>query len=139
MDPATARLRVWLAPVAESVDTETVARVGLGAMLVLAGGHKLLAPPVWALYVTDWLAPWLLVEPRTFVAITGWLELLVGGLLLADRYVAPSAAVAAVSLLVTVAYFAIGVVIEGRFGKPLVRAVGVTALALVVLLDALAD
>ncbi|MFB6151893.1 MAG: hypothetical protein ABEJ40_08820 [Haloarculaceae archaeon] len=42
-------------------DPPTVARVGLGATVALAGVHKLAAPGAWTVYVTDWLAPWLVV------------------------------------------------------------------------------
>ena len=139
MDPVTAKLRAWLSPVVESVDAPTLARVGLGAMLVLAGVHKLLAPEAWAVYVTDWLAPFLLVSPRLFMLANGPPEILVGGLLLADRYVAPATAVAAVSLPATVVYLAIVAVTDGSFVDVLIRDVGLTALAWVVLLNALDD
>ena len=119
--------------------SETVARVGLGTMLVLAGVHKLVAPEVWAVYVTDWLAPWLVVSPRLFMPLNGPPEILVGGLLLGDRYVAPATAVAAVSLPATVAYLAVVAVTDGLFVDVLVRDVGLSALAWVVLLDALGD
>lgn len=138
-DPATARLRAWLSPVVEAVDTAALARIGLGAMLVLAGVHKLLAPEAWAVYVTDWLAPWLLVSPRLFMLANGPPEILVGGLLLADRYVAPATVVAAVSLPATVLSLAAVAVTDGLFVDVLIRDVGLTALAWVVLLDALAD
>jgi len=137
MDPVTGRLRAWLSPLTAAVDTATVARLGLGAMLVLAGVHKLLAPAAWAVYVTDWLAPWLVVSPRLFMLANGPPEVLVGGLLLADRYVAPATAVAAVSLPVTVLYLAVVAATEGRFVDVLIRDVGLAALAWVVLLDAL--
>jgi hypothetical protein len=139
MDPLTARLRKWLAPVVESVDTASLARWGLGVMLVLAGVHKLVAPEAWAVYVTDWLAPWLVVSPRLFMLLNGPPEILVGGLLLAKRYVAPATAVAAVSLPATVAYLAVVAVTDGLFVDVLVRDVGLSALAWVVLLDALGD
>ncbi|GAB7095477.1 DoxX family membrane protein [Halolamina litorea] len=139
MDPVTATLRRWLAPVVERTDTAAVARLGLGSMLVLAGVHKLLDPGAWALYVTDWLAPWLLVSPTTFMLLNGPPEVLVGVLLLVDRYVAPATAVAAVSLPATVAYLAVVAVIDGAFVDVLIRDVGLTALAWVVLLDTLAD
>jgi hypothetical protein len=99
--------------------------------------HKLLAPEVWAAYVTDWLTPWLLVSPRLFMLLNGPPEILVGGLLLVDRYVAPATAVAAVSLPATVAYFALVAITNGIFVDILIRDVGLTALAWVVLLDAL--
>ena len=139
MDPVTQWLRRVLAPAVDAVETATIARVGLGAMLVLAGAHKLVAPESWAVYVTDWLAPWLVVSPRTFMLLNGPPELLVGGLLLADRYVAPATAVAAVSLPATVAYLAVVAVTDARFVDVLIRDVGLATLALVVLFDALAD
>ncbi len=136
-DSVTARLRVWLSPIVEAVDTAALARIGLGAMLVLAGIHKLLAPEVWAVYVTDWLAPFLIGSPRLFMLANGPPEILVGGLLLADRYVAPATLVAAVSLPATVLYLAAVAVTGGLFVDVLIRDVGLTALAWVVLLDAL--
>lgn len=139
MDPVTTWLRARLGPVAARVSTEALARNGLGTMLVLAGVHKLLAPEAWAVYVTDWLAPWLVVSPRLFMLLNGPPEVLVGGLLLADRYVAPATAVAAVSLPATVAYLAVVGLVDGRFVDVLVRDVGLSALAWVVLLDALSD
>nr|WP_237560356.1 DoxX family membrane protein [Halolamina sediminis] len=120
-----------------AADTATVARLGLGVMLVLAGVHKLLAPAAWAVYVTDWLAPWLVVSPRLFMLANGPPEVLVGALLLADRYVAPATAVAAVSLPVTILYLAVVAATDGRFVDVLIRDVGLAALAWVVLLDAL--
>ena len=137
MDPLTARLQNCLGPVVERVSTVALARWGLGLMLVLAGVHKLIAPEAWAVYVTDWLAPWLVVSPRLFMLLNGPPEILVGGLLLADRYVAPATAVAAVSLPATVAYLAVVAVTSGAFVDVLIRDVGLTALAWVVLLDAL--
>ncbi|GAB7013700.1 DoxX family membrane protein [Halolamina salina] len=137
MDPVTERLRALLSPVIAAAGTATVARLGLGLMLVLAGVHKLLAPAAWAVYVTDWLAPWLVVHPRLFMLANGPPEILVGALLLADRYVAPATAVAAVSLPVTVLYLAVVAATDGRFVDVLIRDVGLAALAWVVLLDAL--
>ncbi|MFB6221533.1 MAG: DoxX family membrane protein [Halolamina sp.] len=139
MNPITAWLRELLGPVSERASTATLARVGLGAMLVLAGVHKLLAPGAWTVYVTDWLTPWLVVSPALFMLANGWLEILFGGLLLADRFVAPSAAVAAVSLLATVVYLAVVAVTDGLFVDVLIRDVGLAALAWVVLLDALGE
>lgn len=136
MDRLTAWLRQWLGPVSERVSTAALARLGLGAMLVLAGIHKLLDPAAWTVYVTDWLAPWLLVSPTLFMLLNGWLEILFGGLLLGDRFVAPSAAVAAVSLPATVVYLAVVAVTDGLFVDILIRDVGLAVLAWVVLLDA---
>ncbi|MEF8799866.1 MAG: DoxX family membrane protein [Halolamina sp.] len=137
MDPVTAWLRTLLAPLVEGLSTCLLARIGLGTMLVLAGIHKLLDPAGWTIYVTDWLAPWLLVSPTLFMLLNGWLELLFGGLLLGNRLVAPAAAVAAVSLPATIAYLAVVAVTDGLFVDILVRDVGLAVLAWVVLLDAL--
>lgn len=115
----------------------TLSRVGLGAMLLVAGVHKLLAPGVWAAYVVDWLAPLLVVSPRTFMLANGPPEILVGLLLVADRYTAPAAAVAAVSLAATSAYLAVVAVTRGAFVDVLARDLGLTALAWAVLADAL--
>ena len=115
----------------------TLARWGLGLMLVAAGAHKLLNPQGWAVYVTDWLAPLLVVSPVTFMLANGYLELGFAALLLADRYTAFAALVAAVSLAATTAYLAVVWVDTGLFGDVVARDVGITGLALAVLVDAL--
>ncbi|WP_435195273.1 DoxX family membrane protein [Natronomonas sp. EA1] len=117
---------------------DTLARVSLGLMLLLAGFHKLLAPAAWALYVTDWLAPFLVVTPTQFMLINGYLEIAFGLALVVNRYTAFAAFVAAVSLTATVGYLALVVLLEnGRYGDVLVRDVGLAGLAWAVLLDAL--
>ncbi|WP_238398198.1 DoxX family membrane protein [Halorussus salinus] len=113
-----------------------VTRAGLGAMLVAAGVHKLLDPAAWAVYVTDWLAPLLVVSPVAFMLINGWLEIGFGLALLADRYVALSAAVAAVSLSATILYLLVVWATTGRFGDVIARDIGLAALALAVFADA---
>lgn len=110
-------------------------RAGLGAMLVAAGVHKLLDPAAWAVYVTDWLAPLLVVSPVVFMLINGWLEIGFGLALLADRYVAFSAAVAAVSLSATILYLLVVWATTGQFGDVLARDIGLAALALAVFAD----
>jgi len=115
-----------------------VARVGLGLVVFLAGVHKLLAPDAWALYVVDWLAPWLVVSPVTFMLINGVLEVGFGVAIVADRWTWFAAGVAAVSLSATVGYLALVAVLEdGLFVDVLVRDVGLAALAWAVTLDAL--
>jgi uncharacterized membrane protein YphA (DoxX/SURF4 family) len=114
----------------------TVTRWGLGAMLVAAGVHKLLAPGAWAVYVTDWLAPWLVVSPLVFMLINGWLEIGFGAALLTDRYTAFAAAVAVVSLAATTVYLAVVWATSGLFGDVLARDVGLVGLALGVFVDA---
>jgi uncharacterized membrane protein YphA (DoxX/SURF4 family) len=115
-----------------------LARWALGAMVLLAGVHKLLAPGAWTVYVTDWLAPWLVVSPVAFVLVNGVLEVGFGAAILADRWTAFAAAVAAVSLTATVGYLVVVALVEGgRFGDVLVRDVGLAGLAWAVLVDAL--
>lgn len=115
--------------------TSVLARLGLGAMLVLAGVHKLVAPSAWTVYVANWLLPFIVVSPTLFMLVNGVLEVVFGGLLLVDRFVVGSAFVAAVSLPATVAYLAVVGLTEGLFVDVLIRDVGLTALAWVVLVD----
>jgi uncharacterized membrane protein YphA (DoxX/SURF4 family) len=117
----------------------TLARWGLGLMLVAAGAHKLLDPAAWTAYVTDWLAPWLVVSPRTFMLANGWLELGFAALLLADRYTAFAALVASVSLAATTGYLAVVWLNTGLFGDVIARDAGLTGLAVAVLVDALRE
>jgi uncharacterized membrane protein YphA (DoxX/SURF4 family) len=108
-------------------------------MLVAAGVHKLLDPAAWTVYVADWLAPLLVVSPVAFVLINGWLEIGFGLALLADRYTALSAAIAAVSLSVTVGYLAVVWASSGRFGDVIARDIGLAGLALAVFVDAVRE
>ncbi|WP_340101373.1 DoxX family membrane protein [Salinibaculum salinum] len=117
-----------------------IARVGLGTMVFLAGIHKLAAPEMWALYVTDWLAPWLVVSPVDFMLINGVLEIGFGVAIVADRWTVVGAGVAAVSLSATVGYLAVVAILEnGLFLDVLVRDVGLAALAWAVVVDALSE
>lgn len=115
-----------------------IARVGLGTMVFLAGVHKLAAPEMWAVYVTDWLTPWIVVSPVVFMLINGVLEIGFGLAIVADRWTAVGAGVAAVSLSATVGYLALVAVLEsGLYLDILVRDVGLAALAWAVVVDAL--
>lgn len=105
-------------------------RVGLGLAIALAGVHKLIDSGAWTVYVADWLAPFLLVSPRTWMVANGVVELGFGALLLIDRYTAAAAAVVALSLAGTVCYLAVVAVTDGRFVDVLIRDVGLTALAI---------
>lgn len=144
MDPdgrtLSARARQWTrAFAARAPDPSTLARLSLGAMVFLAGVHKLLDPAAWTVYVTDWLAPWLVVSPVVFMLVNGVLEVGFGAAIVADRYTAFAAAVAAVSLSATCAYLAVVFAVEGgAFGDVLARDVGLAGLAWAVLVDALA-
>lgn len=108
-------------------------------MLAAAGAHKLVDPAGWTVYVTDWLAPWLLVSPTAFMLANGVLELGFAALLLADRYTAVAALVAAASLAATTGYLGVVWATAGVFGDVAARDLGLTALALVVLADALRE
>lgn len=105
-------------------------------MLVVAGVHKLVAPEAWAVYVVDWLAPWLVVSPRLFMLLNGPPEIAVGLGLLADRFVAVGAAIAAVSLTVTTAYLAVVALTRGGlFADVMIRDIALAGLAWAVLAD----
>ncbi|WP_299269199.1 DoxX family membrane protein [Halorientalis sp.] len=136
MSPAaTDRLRTRLAALLPRASA--LARGGLGAMLVVAGVHKLVAPDAWAVYVVDWLAPWLVVSPRLFMLLNGPPEIVVGLGLLADRFVAVGAAIAAVSLTVTTAYLAVvALTRSGLFADVMIRDIALAGLAWAVLADA---
>jgi len=107
----------------------TIARVGLGGMVLLAGVHKLADPAAWTVYVVDWLAPLLVVSPTTFMLANGWLEVAFGLALLVDRYTAFASLVAAVSLSATCLYLAVVWATVGLFGDVLARDIGLAGLA----------
>jgi len=127
---AHARYRAW---VARGPDPATVARVALGATILLAGAHKLVSPGAWAGYVVDWAEPLVVVSPRTFMWLNGPPEVLVGGLLLVDRYATLAATVVAVSLAGTLAYLGLAAVSGTVFATAIVRDVGLFGLAVSVL------
>jgi uncharacterized membrane protein YphA (DoxX/SURF4 family) len=132
-----ARLR---AAATRAPDPTTLARLGLGVMILAAGVHKLLDPLAWAGYVVEWLAPWLVVSPVVFMLVNGVLEVGFGAALVLDRFTVPASAVAAVSLTATCCYLAVVFVIEGGlFGDILARDLGLAGLAWAVLVAALRD
>lgn len=114
-------------------DPDSIARVSLAAMLLAAGAHKLLDPGAWTVYVVDWLAPWLVVSPVAFMLVNGLLEVGFGALLLADRWTAVAAVVAAVSLTATAVYLALVWAMSGAFGDVFARDLGLAGLAWAVL------
>lgn len=117
----------------------TLARWALGAAILLAGAHKLLAPAAWNVYVVDALAAVLVVSPTAFTLANGVLELGFGAALLADRGTPVAAAVVAVSLSATCVYLAAVWATAGRFGDVLVRDVGLTGLAWAVTVESVRD
>lgn len=107
-------------------------RLGLGATIVLAGAHKLVAPGAWHAYLAPaFVAAWpteLAPLDPTFV-LFGVSEVLVGGLLLADRYSSLMAAVVAVSMLGVVVNLAVALVQGEPFVDVLVRDLGLALYA----------
>lgn len=106
-----------------------IAQFGLGAMVLVAGVHKLLDPAAWTVYVVPWLEPFIVVSPTEFMLANGWLEIGFGLALLLDRYVTVSSLVAAVSLTATVLYLAVVWAGSGQFGDVVARDVGLAGLA----------
>jgi uncharacterized membrane protein YphA (DoxX/SURF4 family) len=133
-------LRRLAAPAVERAPEPTVlARVGLGAMVLAAGVHKLLDPAAWAVYVVPWLEPLIVLSPVEFMLLNGWLELLFGLALVADRYTALSSLVAAVSLSATVGYLFVVWLTTGGVGDVLARDVGLAALGWAVFVEAVRE
>ncbi|WP_277555462.1 DoxX family membrane protein [Halobaculum limi] len=118
---------------AQSPSATTLARWGLGAMVLAAGVHKLLDPAAWTVYVVDWLAPLLVVSPTAFMLVNGYLEVGFGAALLANRFVPVASFVAAVSLTATCLYLAVVWLTVGAFGDVLARDIGLAGLAWAVL------
>ena len=127
---ARARYR---ARVARGPDPATVTRLALGATILLAGLPKLVAPEVWAGYIVGWAEPLVVVSPRTFMWLNGPPEVLVGGLLLVDRYTTLGATVVAVSLAGTLAYLGLAALSGTVFATAMVRDAGLLGLAVSVL------
>jgi len=115
----------------------TLARWGLGTMVLTAGVHKLLDPGAWTVYVVDWLAPLLVVSPTDFMLINGYLEVAFGVALLFDRYTEFASFVAAASLSATCVYLAIVWATVGAFGDVLARDLGLAGLAWAVVRESL--
>jgi uncharacterized membrane protein YphA (DoxX/SURF4 family) len=123
--------------VSRAPSSAVIARVSLGLMVLAAGVHKLLDPGAWAVYVVDWLAPWLVVSPVVFMLINGYLEVGFGLALLADRYTGFASLVAAVSLTATVGYLVTVFATQGAFGDVLARDVGLAGLGWAVFVESM--
>lgn len=119
-------------------NTFEVMRLGLGAVILLAGAHKLVAPMVWTAYaapvVTD-LWPEAVISFEGFMVINGVLEVLFGLVLLLDRYTPLVAGVVALSLAAVVFNLAVGALTTGKFVDILIRDLGLTILAVGVTLE----
>jgi len=114
-----------------------VLRAGLGATILLAGAHKLVAPGAWHAYLAPafaalWPTGLLPLDPA-FVAF-GVSEVVVGALLLVDRYSSLMAAVVAVSMLGVDVNLAVAMVQGEPVADVLVRDLGLTLWAAGVML-----
>lgn len=107
-------------------------RGGLGVTILLAGGHKLVAPAAWHAYLAPpfaalWPTTVLPLDP-TFV-LFGVSEVLFGVLLLADWHTPTVATVTGLSLVGVLLNLGVGVVFGEPYVDVLIRDVGLTLLA----------
>lgn len=114
-------------------------RGGLGITILLAGGHKLIAPAVWHGYLAPpfadlWPTAVLPLDP-TFI-LFGVSEVLFGLLLIADWHSPTIAFLTAVSLLGVVVNLSIGVFLGEPYVDVLIRDIGLTLYAVGVALHA---
>lgn len=117
----------------------SVLRGGLGVVILLAGGHKLVAPAVWHAYLAPpfvdvWPTAMLPLDP-TFV-LFGISEVLFGLLLLADWHTPTVAILTALSLVGVVVNLGLGVLLGDPHVDVLIRDIGLTLLAFGVALNA---
>lgn len=132
--PWLERVSVWSE--SHGPSAATVARSGLGLTILLAGIHKLLAPNAWTIYLIKPVEPVLLVTPVQFMLLNGVLEIIFGLAIVGDRWTLPAVGVVTVSLAGTAVYLAVvAMLTDGRFVDVLIRDVGLTALALTVLIQ----
>lgn len=119
--------------------TESFLRGGLGVVILLAGGHKLIAPAVWHAYLAPpfmdvWPTTVLPLDP-TFV-LFGISEVLFGLLLLADWHTPTVAVLTALSLAGVVVNLGVGVAFGDPYVDVLIRDTGLALLAFGVALHA---
>lgn len=117
---------------------DDVLRVGLGAVILFAGLHKLAAPGPWAAYVVPPFDALLPITPRQFMLLNGILEPPFALALLLDRYTTFAAAFVALSLAATIAYLSVASLLGAPFVEIIVRDVGLLALAVAVTVRAAA-
>lgn len=109
-----------------------VMRIGLGAVILLAGAHKLIAPQVWTRYaspVVTGLWPEAVVPFESVMVLNGVVEVSFGLAILLGFYPAITAGIVALSLLGVVIDLSIGAILTGKFVDVLIRDVGLLALA----------
>lgn len=112
--------------------TFPVLRVGLGAVILLAGAHKLVAPGVWTKYAAPWVTavwPESLLPFALAMQINGAIEVGFGVALLAGVYTTVAAGIVAVSLLGVVVDLLAGAVLTGKYVDVLIRDIGLLTLA----------
>lgn len=112
--------------------TESALRGGLGTVILLAGGHKLVAPAAWHAYLAPpfasvWPTAILPLDP-VFV-LFGVSEVVFGLLLLADWHTPTVAVVTALSLVGVVGNLGLAVAVGEPYVDVLIRDLGVTLLA----------
>ncbi|MBX0324852.1 DoxX family membrane protein [Halomicroarcula sp. F13] len=110
-----------------------VMRISLGAVIFLAGAHKLVAPDAWTKYAAPWVTalwPESIVSFELVMMANGVFELLFGVALIAGFYMTIVAGVITLSLLAVVFDLVTGVILTGKFVDILIRDPGLVALAL---------
>ncbi len=134
-----------LTDAAATLDRLPLARVALAVTITLAGIHKLTAPGPWdAMVVQSWADALLPVSIRGWTLANAAGEIVVGLLLLANRYTAPLAAFVLLSLSGTLCYIAVVAVTGATVGVETellliiaIHDIGLAGLAGRVTLDAL--
>lgn len=109
-----------------------VLRWGLGVVILLAGGHKLVAPAVWHAYlappfVTVW--PTALLSLDSLFVLFGVSEVVFGLLLLADWHTPTVALLTALSLVGVFLNLGLGVAVGESYVDVLIRDIGLTLFA----------
>lgn len=107
-------------------------RIGLGAVILLAGAHKLVAPEVWTRYAAPWVTglwPETLIAFERAMVLNGAFEVLFGLALVAGVYTAVIAGIVALSLGAVVLDLLTGAVMTGKYVDILIRDVGLLSLA----------
>ncbi|MFB6310951.1 MAG: DoxX family protein [Salinirussus sp.] len=116
-----------------------ILRLGLGVTILLAGGHKLIAPAAWHAYLAPPLAaawPTVAAPLDPVFVLFGISEVGFGVLLLADWHTPTIAGLTGLSLVGVVLNLAIGAAVGVQVIDVLIRDLGLAALAFGVALDA---
>lgn len=116
-----------------------VLRVGLGAVMLVAGLDQLAEPRLWAGYLAGWVANGISavgISPTTFIMATGVLLIALGGALVMDYDTTDVAAVTALYWALAVGNLVSVKLIAGGVGyiDVLIRDIGLLVLAIGVML-----